>query len=293
MKKSVFLLSAILIVYCAFSQEEKSPRLVFNSLSFGVGPYSTNMTSSTIETFRKLAPKSELLNIDFEDFNNSYYYDNFQTNTLVGAYAHFAVDSKAKSVPLFTHSLRVGLVYGDQSTYYNSYDKFEAFTIDTLVSVSTGDKFPLDSTANTTLWMSYEQSQLFVDIAYLLQTRERNRLSLYGGAGVMVGINIDASTHIYLDDNYNYSSNTPYPIYPFNPDITSREEVISNKSGFAGMVSIPVGVDFRIGDRQMFWKNSHLAAEIRPSISINQIPEIGTDATTGLIGMFTYRYQFR
>ncbi len=292
-KKVLFVLCALIPVLSVFSQEEKTPILVFNSLSLGVGPYSINSGISTIETFQKLAPNSKFLHIDLEGFSDSYYYEQNQTNTLVGAHAHFAVTRKDKSNHFFRKSLRVGIMYGNQSVYYDTYSKVETFTVDTVTSNSTGMSYPIDSTSTTRISMDYEQTQLFVDVAYLLHTKECNRFSLFGGAGVLIGFSVDANTYVQLNEDFTYSANSPNQLRPTYEDFMFREEVFTNRSGFVGAVSIPFGVDFRVGENSSFWKSSHLSAEIRPSISINQIPEISTEVSTAMIGMFTYRYQFR
>lgn len=276
-----------------FAQESSSNKLIFNGLSLGVGPFSFSSGISSVATFQKLAPQSELLKMDLKEFNNSYYYNEVKSNTITGGYAHFNIVGKNRSEALFSQSFRIGITYADQSTYYDSYNRIETFTIDTVTSNTTGIQYPIDSTASQSLSMNYNQSQLYIDAAYLLQTGECNRFSLFGGLGAAVGLTIDAFTTVYLSDNFSYSANTPQLFQPQDEDYNYKEEVFKNKVGVAFIASIPLGVDFRIGQNRSFWKNSHLCLEFRPSLYVNQIPELETELTTAVISMFSYRFQFR
>lgn len=294
MKTRSFLFAGILLISTSsFSQENKESGLLFNGISYGIGPYSVSTGITSLATFRDLAPQSEFLKTDLVDFENSNSYYGTETSTIIGGAAHFKIVGKEKPARLFNQSFRIGLSFSDQSTFYDSYRKSETFTVDTLTSNITGIQYPIDSTATQTLSMDYNQTQIFIDAAYLFQTGEVNRFSLYGGIGAMFGFTIDAYTSIRMIDDFTYSSNSPSRFS--DPDIAFdyKEENYKNKSGMAFITYIPVGIDFRMGDNRTFWKNSHLGAEVRPSIYINQIPELETEVTTAMIGMFTYRYQFR
>ncbi len=286
-----FLLVAI--SFGLFAQEPSATKLLFNGLSLGVGPFSFSSGISSVTTFQKLAPQSELLKMNLKEFNSSYYYDELHSNTITGGYAHFNIVGKDRPEALFSRSFRIGIAYADQSTYFNSYNRIETFTIDTVTSNTTGIQYPIDSTASQSLSMNYNQSQLYVDAAYLLQTGECNRFSLFGGLGAAVGLTIDAFTTVYLSDNFSYAANTPQLFQPQDEDYNYKEEVFKNKVGVSFIASIPLGVDFRIGQNRSFWKNSHLCFEIRPSLYVNQIPEVETELTTAVISMFSYRFQFR
>tara|TARA_R110002049_G_scaffold6899_15_gene42025 strand:+ start:1320 stop:2204 length:885 start_codon:yes stop_codon:yes gene_type:complete len=291
--KSLLFACLLLISGSVCSQEERNSGVLFNGISYGVGPYSVSSGFSSLATFKSLAPKSEFLNVDLTDFDNSNSFYDSQTNTMIGGAAHFKVIGKEKPNRLFSQSFRIGISFTDQSTFYNSYSRSETFTVDTLTSNTTGIQYPIDSTATERLSMDYYQTQLYIDAAYLFQTGEINRFSLYGGLGAMVGFTIDAYTSVRLSEDFTYSANSPRQFS--DPDIAFdfKEENYKNKGGIAFITYIPVGLDFRIGNKGTFWKNSHLGAEVRPSIYINQIPELETEVTTAMIGMFIYRYQFR
>ena len=291
--KSLLFACLLLVSGSVCSQEEGNSGLLFNGISYGIGPYSVSNGVSSLATFKKLAPTSDFLNVDLNDFDNSNGFYDTQTSTIISAAAYFKVIGKEKPNKLFNQSFRIGISYTDQSTFYDSYSRSETFTVDTLTSNTTGIQYPIDSTATERLSMDYYQTQLYIDAAYLFQTGEINRFSLYGGLGAMIGFTIDAYTSIRLDEDFTYSANSPRQFA--DPDITFdfKEENYKNKGGMAFITYIPVGVDFRIGNTGTFWKNSHLGAEVRPSIYINQIPELETEVTTALIGMFSYRYQFR
>ena len=294
MKNRLFVVSLfMLIVSMVNAQEVTKTQLQFTGFSFGVGPFSFSSNISSIETFKTLAPNSTFLKADLSGYTDSHYYSQSQSNTIVGGYGHFNVVGKKSSNRLFKQSFRIGISYAEQSVYYDSYRKSETFTIDTLTSNSTGIEYPIDSTSNRNLVMFYDQTQLFVDAAYLLQTKEKNRCSLFGGLGAMVGFTVDATTTILLNEDFTYSANSPRQLSPEWEDFIFQGEVTKNKSGAAFVGYIPIGVDFRMGNTRTFFKNSHLSAEIRPSIYINQIPELETEVTTAVIGMFSYRYQFR
>lgn len=241
--------------------------------------------SSSLDDFQKLAPESVILNSDLSEYENQ----NFGTSS--GSSSGFSVllgfklkDSSGE----FNNRriLRVGFSYGyNQSLYYNL-TKSDRTTIDTLVSIQTGEEFYIDSVSSETISMDYSSHVFMLDASLVFKTDADARWSLYGGVGISLGLNLNPRVDVYYNNFEAFESPQNNPSNIISGTFSSEQ--FSTKSGIMAGVYLPGGVDFRLGDRP-FWYRTHLIYELRPSLLVSDIPELKTYAQLGFVQSFALR----
>jgi hypothetical protein len=131
--------------------------------------------------------------------------------------------------------------------------------------------------------MNHSSRQIRLDAALIFRTDASARWSLFAGIGASLGVNYNATTYIsYYRNNYinNQNGNSYYNGYSNNG--SEKTETFTTKNYLTTTAYIPMGVDFRIGKNKVFWKRLHLYYEIKPSISMTQIPALRTITTVNM-----------
>ncbi|HQQ94668.1 MAG TPA: hypothetical protein PLQ93_08950 [Bacteroidia bacterium] len=237
--------------------------------------------NSTIADFQKLAPQSKLLKEDFSNYQSSSFYgmgSNGMFSVMMGLRFAKADKSAYRGNPI----LRMGFSYITSNNFASSYYQEKTKRYDTLVSVSNGQIYYLDSTLTKTYNMNYRSEQLRLDLSLIYRTDHKARWQFYSGIGLNAGISLNASTNIsYLPyngvSNNGYYNYYPYP-YPYQQGVQSTSETFRNASNFGVSAYVPLGIDFRMGKKRPFWQRTHLFFEMRPGVNVNSIPELGTFA---------------
>lgn len=177
---------------------------------------------------------------------------------------------------------RVGLMaQGFQSSLYSNVNE-NTFRVDTLYQGSTGSIYGfLDSTERYMSNGYYRATSIKADIAHIWSTDNTKRFNLFAGLGMNAGLNIAPKTEIFsnrwsesvlrdangevIRSNGSYNSNWDF-----------ERETFQNKTGFASTAYIPMGLDFRVGNKREYLKNLHLFSEIRPALNVVVVPETRT-----------------
>lgn len=283
------LVAAFAISAAAFGQDTQ-PKLVkkisIKDVSLQVGASPWRNSPATLAEFQALAPQSVLLNKTFTGLSIS---DNISsgTNTMFSAAVGIQFRDKEGTGYKKNPQLRLGVTYTSGtllsgSVYANTQKRY-----DTLVSAQTGQKMYLDSVTTRFGNMSYTSEQLRLDAALIFRTNPAARWSLYGGLGLTAGMSLNSTTNVYYNktsravtsnENGTTSSITYYPAN-YN---SGTAESFRNKPNFAFSTYIPIGVDFRVGKNNPFWRQVHLFCEFRPSVNMTAIPAFGTLTNTYL-----------
>jgi len=224
--------------------------------------------------FNALAPNSKLIKEtdNLKDFSKSDYNALTIQNTLS---LLLGIDlSQNKNI-----QLRLGFNYGTYSLISSNYFKEEKFRIDTLNSQNTNRNIYIDSIVTNTYSLNYKAEQLKLDASVLFRRNPEARWSIYGGFGLMTGLSLNANTTVNHFQNKRVrpeetDSRTYISDYSNEREIVN--ESFKNKSNFSFVSYIPLGLNFRIGNKKEFWKQTHLYYELSPGIKFNSIPEIGT-----------------
>lgn len=279
----------------SLAQKRDQSKLVFSGVSIHSGVLSHQGSVGTIQNFKALAPESDILKEDFSSYDKDALFEEDESGSMVGIHVHFKLVKEQKEDQKVFSSLRVGISFSDARKLSMGYSKSEKFRIDTLYSSTTNRVYYVDSTASSGAYMDYGQSEVFLNAAYLMSTNPSKRWSFFGGGGIMLGFSIDSYTFISkYNSSYNSNSNASVDDPWRNYESRTKDEYYQNDPSLSFIASLPLGVDFRIGNSKPFWTNSHLVFDYQPSIYFYNIPETSTtNLTTASIWTLGYKYEFR
>lgn len=263
------------VIFSSSNAQENTPRVRISEFHLQTGfQYYPNGTTS-LEDFQKLAPNSILLKEDLSSYSSFGYYNG------TGNFSSVQLGLTSKSRP--NALLRVGITNMlGVSGLQNGFTKQDYFPYDTLTSSLTGEQTFIDSGSYQSYFMNHSSRQIRLDAALIFRTDAAARWSLFAGIGASLGLNYNATTYIsYSTNNFINNQNSNY--YSYNSSNGSEKtESFTTKNYLTTTAFIPMGVDFRIGKKQAFWKRLHLYYEIKPSISMTQIPELRTITTINM-----------
>jgi len=211
---------------------------------------------------RSLFPNSVLLQEDFNGYG-------YPTNSLnASGMVNLMWGVRLKQNERFEQRFRVGITFSGSSPSYASFNKSSSFAFDTLTSSRTGQVTYVDSIYSENLSISTSQKQVGLDLAYLFKANHNGRWCFYSGIGVEIGALLDPEAFIYRSNYTFYTNNSGY-FFPNIPYGTNEYQTEINQldPGFYSLVYLPVGLDFRLSMKNMFWNRMHLFTEIRPSVS--------------------------
>ena len=263
------------VIFSNSNAQEKTPRVRISEFHLQTGFQYYPAETTSLEDFRKLAPNSILLKEDLPSYNSFGYYNGR------GNFSSVQLGLTFKNHP--NALLRVGLSNMGVSGLQNRFEKQDYFPYDTLTSSATGEQTFIDSVSSQSYFMNHSSRQIRLDAALIFRTDASARWSLFAGIGASLGVNYNATTYIsYYRNNYinNQNGNSYYNGYSNNG--SEKTETFTTKNYLTTTAYIPMGVDFRIGKNQAFWKRLHLYYEIKPSISMTQIPALRTITTVNM-----------
>ena len=268
----------------AAPSKEKKVKITDASILGGFMSQNTTIAGSLTD-FQKLNPQSAILMENMEGFTSqgySYYYGypyamNYGSNLNAGGTFGASLGLSFKEKPKSVTQLRIGVAVSGTS-FNNFVSKTDRVPYDTLTSSQTGQTVYYDSVTYRSYSMQYNARQLKLDVSLLYRMYPSARWSLYGGIGLQGGASLTA----YSDITYSEYSVIEGKTSDYNyQDNVNRTERIINKNIQEVVAYLPVGVDFRLGKRKEFLKQIHLFTELRPFVSVLNIPELGTFSGTG------------
>jgi hypothetical protein len=234
----------------------------------------------SLSDFQRINPKSVLLNENMDGYTIS---NGFMASggPTFSANLGLNIANKAKTEYKSNTQLRIGITFSEISMS-NNLSKTDRKRFDTLTSSQTGQMVFSDSITYSSYNMNYKTQQLRIDVSIIYRTNPAARWSVFGGIGIEVGESIMAYTDINHSEystvtsagstsGTSYSSNTPY-----------RSEQNINKNTYGYATYLPMGVDFRIGNKREFFKQLHLFYEARPFVNYTYIPELGSINSVGI-----------
>jgi hypothetical protein len=268
-KLNVLLLVAIqlMAIYSTAQETNKKFRISEFQLQRGID-YSKN-SAGTLADFQKLAPSSLLLQNDFSSFQQTGY---DWRNESIFTSMQLGITFKNKPNPL----LRIGIGHAGTNSLNANFHKSERFPYDTLTFSQSGQQVFIDSVSSQYYGMNFMAERIQLDVALLYRTDATARWSLYAGIGLSFSHSFNAKTivHYYA---YNGTDNAYYPNqYYSNGQFTSssKSEHHASTNFWMSTASVPMGVDFRIGKNREFWKRLHLYYELKPMLSVHNLPVI-------------------
>jgi hypothetical protein len=271
-----FLAFTSLVLTNGFSQEKLS-RFKVSEITLMPSVFAESNPSASITDFYKLAPNSELLPLNYSDYHVSDYSNSsggFSTSALLGIKFLNKDGTAYRANPIF----RAGITYSYAQNISSYARHEERTTYDTLISSSTGDVYYIDSVSLTYLDMNYQTQQIKLDLSLLFRTNPEARWNLFGGIGAQVGTSINAQTKIHKYEGFylNNMTNPQSGYYTQNNNSDHTTETTTNQNIFSASIYTPMGVDFRISNKNEFFQKIHLFYEMRPALNITSIPELRT-----------------
>jgi len=256
---------------------KKKPKLDHVQISVG-GELSTAPPLMSQEDFSKLAPDAILYPLGpMEDIRRGMMYSwNANTFNIQLGWSPYTKETKEKS----THrAWRLGLTAQSfQSNLYSSVNE-NNFRVDTLYQASNGAVYGfMDSTERFFSNGYYQATMVKADVSHIWSTGLDKRFNLYTGLGINAGLNLSPRTEIVsnrwssselTDANGQVISSNG----TFNSNYDFQRETYRNKMGWSTAAYIPLGLDFRVGQKREYLKNLHFFSEIRPTLNYVHIPE--------------------
>jgi len=258
-----------------FAQEyaKESKRVVLSSLSFETGFYYNDFDGS-LDSFKKFAPDSKILNKDYTGYTASSGY-NGSSNSVYSLLVGFDILAADKSTYQTNPMFNIGLGYYVTTPLENSLGLQEVTRIDT--TMIGGATFYLDSTRTRTSNFKIDSKQIRLQGEFLLRSSQASRLSIHGGIGFSLGYSVstafrtletDWSWEETRDTNGGYvESNLGY--------FDSEFEVYNSQGHFASSLSIPLGLGLRLSKKSALLSRFKLYIEVSPELRWTSIPEIG------------------
>jgi hypothetical protein len=284
--KRLFLLPLLLcVVHAASSQDD--PSVVVSDFSIYFGGSTGSSEGLSEADILKLAPNAADLLLQ-ENYDNSDGFpdqsDSYSFRALLG----LKFGQKGTGAMRDNPTLRIGISYQNSTALENYSNSSESFRIDTLVSSQTGATYYVDSTSTKNLSSRYASERLMIDASVVFRTTQAKKLTLYAGAGFSAGISFNNRTEISAyQSSFINDQGTRYDF-----DGSSVQSVTNNnEGGYAMSAYIPLGLEFRLSKAHPLWSQIHLSYEMRPSISIFDIPELKTFTSSQFQASFGIRFE--
>jgi len=272
-----------LVAFGLKAQENTPPSaLKISDGYFLAGVLMSNPNPSSVDDFRQIFPESRLLNQDFSQYENNVGYTFNQSSSF---YAAMAIDFLDKATGQYRPNIqfRVGVGITPITGLGSYYSNESRFRFDTL---NTSQPIYVDSIYSRSTGMSYSASNVNLDLSFLVRTSPENRWVLYSGIGVSGGITLDSYVEINHYSNSRLQSTDIENSYYESQSSASEREFKRMDPGFAGSVYLPLGVSYRLSEKNDFWRKVNLVVEGRPMVEWNQIPELGLYTNTTFMASF-------
>lgn len=292
MKKSKILLTVIgyFAITAAFCQNDgpvqndntKKRKLKVVDAAFQVGMSLHESPVVSYLDFQKLNPESVLLDANFDGYTSSSGFTGFVSPAFSANLGINFLD-KEKTDYKSNTQLRIGISFSELNLS-STLHKSESNRFDTLTSSQTGQVVYSDSVKDSYYNMNYKSQQLRIDVSIIYRTDPAARWSLYGGLGIEAGQSVMAYSNITYSESSKTETQSNSGIYSnySNYSSTYTTERLNNKNSYGYAAYIPMGIDFRVGNKRAFFKQLHFYYEARPFINYTNIPELGNTSSVGL-----------
>lgn len=191
--------------------------------------------------------------------------------------------------PVFEKRLKLGVQFGRTESLSGSWGRSLSGGYDTLVSVSTGQRYELDSTWSESYNATLDRSRVALDAAFILRKMSSSRWSWHVGAGALLGVDHDARASVsHTVARYKQGAR--------NSDrertTLAEESFRLRATPFVGFFGV-LGIDFRLGLTNPFWSALHHFAEGRPGMMGFSYPNMPMRWAAGANSLFGLRVDLR
>lgn len=285
--KKITLTLALCAIHAFINAQEKNKIVKISGIGFQTGFENNNYGFHQNFNPKSIAPTNPLTQVDLSQYNDDNY--SFGSgSTLFSYFMDLSIGQKMHAKP--NQKFRLGLTYQSSTIRYLDQYSFETSApYDTLISTKTGQSTQIDTTFSRYYNYSIYSDQLRVDLGYLFSSSSDYRFSVYTGFLFSIGRSINT-----FFDAYTYSSssidegNSNSPNYNNGSDQARtplKEMIFSN-------LNIPIGMNYRIGQKNEFLKHINIFSEFKPGFTLykfNVIPS--TRINFNWILTFGLKYQ--
>lgn len=289
----IFLFSFVFIISGLYvkSQNDEQSKSFINDFHIYTGFSASGNQKGSINDFLDLAPNSKLLAEELINDSSFYSTSNFITNPVFELSLGVNLAKKNKKL---TPKLRFGIQYSNGSMISGGAHHSTLTPYDTIISTKIGETYYLDSINTRYYNTDYKTEQIKLLASLIYQTNEELRWTLYSGIGMLFGVSFNSNTNISYTEFHNFNirnfEDQSYQSLQSSYNFNIRNETHTNKPVTSFAAYVPLGIDFKIGKTNPFWKNIHLQLEFRPGIQSNIIPELETITSTFIQYNFGIRY---
>ena len=277
----------LFIAFLTFSNlnaQIKITQIHINSGSFMDIDNSKNQLSD----FSLLAPGSDILSKDFSAYQtNAYYFSGglMRDNSFLSNSSNFqSIQMGLSFAKCPKGTLRIGISNVHSELLNTSGFNYEGYVVDTLISSQTGQMYYVDSTISNYYNGNYSNDQLRLDAAYIFEVNAGKRWAFHAGLGLSIGMSYRSTTTLRAEEYIQ-----PYSGFEGTSNTQNIEsESYGNFMVMGGSAYIPLGINFKLGNKREFWKPFVIYNEFRPTIQLNSIPNntvkfnVGFGSTLGL-----------
>ena len=247
-------------------------------------------SKNKLSDFTLLAPGSSILSKDFSAYQqNGYFFSGF----MMGDNFNQSNSSNFQSIQLGLSfakcpkgTLRIGISNVHSELLNVSGHYYESNVVDTLFSSQTGQMYFVDSTISSYYNGNYSNDQLRLDAAYIFEANAGKRWAFHAGLGLSIGMSYRSTTTLRTEEYIQ-----PYSGYEGSTNSQNIEsETYGNFMVMGGSAYIPLGINFKLGNKREFWKPFVIYNEFRPTIQLNSIPNNTVKFNVGFGSSLGLRY---
>jgi hypothetical protein len=169
--------------------------------------------------------------------------------------------------------LRVGINSFTEVISVENFNVEKSHIYDTIVSAN-NEIYYFDSVTIKKSAISFSSQQIRLNANYIFRINPVKRWSYFGGFGFSAGMSYKSTTNISSITSFGAAQTLGTNSYQY-PNVITPGETIVTKPTYGFIINSPVGVDFRIGNRNKLLKRLHLHYELRPSYNLITIARQG------------------
>jgi hypothetical protein len=278
------LLFIAFFIFSNLNAQIKITQIHINSGSF----MDIDQSKNKLSDFSLLAPGSDILSNDFSAYQtNGYYFSGglMRDNPFLSNSSNFqSIQLGLSFAKCPKGTLRIGISNVHSELLNTAGFKYESYVVDTLISSQTGQMYYVDSSISNYYNGNYSNDQLRLDAAYIFEINAGKRWAFHAGLGLSIGMSYRSTTTLLTEEYIQ-----PYSGFESNANSENIEsESYGNFMVMGGSAYIPLGINFKLGNKREFWKPFVIYNEFRPTIQLNSIPNntvkfnVGFGSTLGL-----------
>lgn len=296
MKKSLFLIILLSGVVQLKAQLEESKALSLSQVSIQFGNFGiSNNYGGSLDEFKSLSPNSRFLDQNFEDYDQTFFKNGMDFYSTFSLMSTFNWNRKNEKWAYLNPQFRFGITSGKANFINGSLSRSRSHRIDTLVSNQDGEEYYIDSVRNENYLLSYDANFLVLNASLIIGSNPKSTWSIYGGVGLSVGMNYNAKSRVEFYSSYSYEGLERFggETYSDEWDESTNVEYHSNNGlGLSFMMSMPLGVNFRLSKEKEFWRYTSLFYELQPGVSFFDVEGIGGNFYSSVYNSIGLRVSF-